>query len=240
MRHGFLTQRLLFVCLMLLSGAALAAPQSPPAPISPTTLASKPMYVTDQIKVTLRSGPGLQYQILKMVGTGDRVTALKTTASGYTQVKLADGTEGWVLSRYLMENEPAAMQLTSVDQALASAKQSLNSAQKTLMQSRSELAQTTKDKQQLQDELATLTQKYHALTATSQNAVSIQQANMRLKDLQKTNQQRIAELTHANTTLSQHSRIQWFLAGSGVLLVGLILGFLLPKLARRRKDSWFN
>ncbi|AOV17191.1 hypothetical protein BJI67_09070 [Acidihalobacter aeolianus] len=198
------------------------------------------MYVTDQIKVTVRSGPGLQYQILKMVGTGDRVSALKTTSSGYTEVKLGDGTEGWVLSRYLMANEPAAMRLATLNQTLTGKNQALSNAQKALAQSQTELTQTQKDKQQLQSELASLTQKYRALAATSQNAVAMQQANSRLQALQKSNQQQITRLTRANATLSQHSRIQWFLAGSGVLLGGLILGLLLPKLARRRKDSWFN
>lgn len=241
MRHGCFTQRLLFVGFMLTSGATLAAANTDNAPPAPSTLATNTrMYVTDQIKVTMRSGPGLQYQILKMVATGDRVSALKTTPSGYTQVKLADGTQGWILSRYLMANEPAAMQLAALKQTLSKTKQSLSNSEKALAQAQSEIAQDRQAEQQLQSQLATLDQKYRSLAATSQNALAIQHENSRLQALQKTNHEQIAQLTQANGVLSRHSHIQWFLAGGGVMLGGLLMGLLLPRLARRRKDSWFN
>jgi len=64
-----------------------------------TNKVNKVMYITDQIKVTLRSGPGLKYQIIKMLSTGNKVTAINSSDNGYTQVKLPNGKNGWILNR---------------------------------------------------------------------------------------------------------------------------------------------
>lgn len=71
-------------------------------------LAETTRYVTDQLSVTLRTGKGAQYSIVKVLGSGTRVRVLETDEeSGYARVRAGDGSEGWMLSRYLM-NEPAA------------------------------------------------------------------------------------------------------------------------------------
>ena len=69
---------------------------------------AQPRYVSDRLEVTLRTGTSTQHSIIRMVPSGARVEVLETDgASGYSRVRAADGTEGWVLTRYLME-EPAA------------------------------------------------------------------------------------------------------------------------------------
>ena len=71
-------------------------------------LAEATRYVTDQLSVTLRTGKGPQYSIVKVLSSGTRVRVLETDGeSGYSRVRAGDGSEGWMLSRYLMD-EPAA------------------------------------------------------------------------------------------------------------------------------------
>lgn len=239
MRLGLITICFLIATTLPISDAMAATPSSPPIATSTTPPASGPMYITDQIKVTLRSGPGLQYQIIKMLTTGDRVTVVKTTANGYTQVQLS-GVEGWVLSRYLMATPPAAMQLAGMQQQLAQAKQVLGTTRQGLSQNQAQLSQLQQSKQQLQASYSALDQKYRALVIASQHAITLEKQNNLLIKEQKNNQERIKALDHANAELSQRTGVQWFLAGSGVLFGGLLIGLLLPKIAKRRRDNWFN
>ena len=75
------------ICVMCLSAAGFA----------------ESMYVTDVLKLTLRSGPSTEYKILAVIESGQQVDMLEP-GEEWSQVKLANGKEGYVLSRYLLPN----------------------------------------------------------------------------------------------------------------------------------------
>ena len=78
-------------------------------------------WVSDQFEITLRSGPSTSNAIERMLNSGTRLEILETDPeSGYSRVRTSGGTEGYVLTRYLM-NEPAAReQLASLTNQLTS------------------------------------------------------------------------------------------------------------------------
>jgi len=41
-----------------------------------------------------------------------------------------------------------------------------------------------------------------------------------------------------NQVLKDRSRRNWFLAGALVVIIGMIIGLIIPKLKFRKKDSW--
>jgi len=58
------------------------------------------MYVTDLIKLTLRSGPGTEYKILAVVESGQQVEVIEP-GEDWSLVRLSNKKMGYVLSRYL-------------------------------------------------------------------------------------------------------------------------------------------
>ena len=48
----------------------------------------------------------------------------------------------------------------------------------------------------------------------------------------------VAVLKDENRLLAANVKRDWFLAGGGVLSLGLILGLVLPRIRWRRKRSW--
>jgi len=77
---------------------------------------AEPAYVTDRFEITLRTGPGTQHKILKMLPSGTRLQVLERNDEGYVRVRSEDGVEGWVLARYLQE-EPVARERLAQAQA---------------------------------------------------------------------------------------------------------------------------
>ena len=69
------------ICLILGSTAALATDNAG--------------YVTDIMKITMRTGQGLDYKILDWVKSGEEVEILQQ-GDQWTMVRRADGKEGWV------------------------------------------------------------------------------------------------------------------------------------------------
>jgi SH3 domain protein len=67
-------------------------------------------YVDNMIKITLRTGPGLQYQIISMVNSGTKLNLVET-GEQWSKVVLPNTKEGWVLNRFLTDKEPDSIQL---------------------------------------------------------------------------------------------------------------------------------
>jgi uncharacterized protein YgiM (DUF1202 family) len=74
-------------------------------------------YVSDQLVLNVYTEQNQQGQRLATLHSGARVETL--AASGdFTQVRLADGTTGWVKSSYLTTDEPAAVRLKQLQEEL--------------------------------------------------------------------------------------------------------------------------
>jgi uncharacterized protein YgiM (DUF1202 family) len=79
-------------------------------------------WVSDEFEITLRSGPSTTNAIQLMVSSGTELEVLERDAdAGYTRVQTQGGTEGWVLTRYLMNEPSAREQLQTLSGQLSSA-----------------------------------------------------------------------------------------------------------------------
>jgi len=70
-----------------------------------TVVQAETMYVGDIIKITVRTGPGINHKIVAMINSGARVEVLKPEDE-WSLVRITNGKEGWVLSRFLKSKEP--------------------------------------------------------------------------------------------------------------------------------------
>ncbi len=196
-------------------------------------------YVTDSLKLEARGGPSTNHRISHMLASDTPVTVLEEDAeSGYSRVALEDGSEVWILSRFLM-NEPAArLQLADavekytrqreIARDLASQLETLGQTVAEIEKSRSELV---RDKKLLQTELAQIKQ-------AAADTLAIKERNESLNKQLQALSSDLDDATLRIRTLKERSERDWFLAGAGVLLGGMILGFVIPKIRWKRRRSW--
>ena len=72
-----------------------------------------------EVEVTLRTGQGTGYSIVRMVRSGTPVEVLEEDrGAGYTKVRMPGGSEGWLLSRYLTDTPIGAEQLVTAQQRI--------------------------------------------------------------------------------------------------------------------------
>ena len=199
---------------------------------------AKTQYVSDHLVITVRTGQGAQFQIIKTLESGEHVEVLETTDTGYTKVKTSDGTEGWVRSQYLAEEPVAREKLEKAQAQLAKTRAALKKIKDsyaTLSKEHKDLSQNqatlSTDKKQLDSELARLNEVAKKPILLDKQNRELQQKNVTLeKDLQRLNQE--------NHSLKDRSQREWFIAGALVLFGGIILGLIIPKLRRRKSSSW--
>ena len=73
-------------------------------------------YVTDSCTIPIRRGTSTQYKILFMAPSGTPLQILEINSTeGYTKVKTPEGTVGWILTRYLMEQPAPRDQVTQLE-----------------------------------------------------------------------------------------------------------------------------
>lgn len=213
----------LFMFLLLAASAATAAPA----------------WVSDEFEITLRSGPSTGNAIQLMVKSGMQLEVLERDAdSGYSQVRTPGGTEGWVLTRYLMSEPSARQQLEtltgqltnastrgeSLDSQLATVKNEYNSANR-------QITTLEREKSELESELA-------EIRRTAANVLGINEQNKKLMDDLASAEIRADTLEQENRQLSGQTVRYWFMAGALVLLIGIILGIWLPRIRWQRRSGY--
>lgn len=204
----------------------------------PFTVKAETQYVSDHLVITVRTGQGAQYQIIKTLETGEHVKVLETTDTGYTRIETSDGTEGWVRSQYLADEPVAKERLAKTEASLLKTKTALTKIKENFSRLSKEHqvlsqqhAQLTAEKKKLDTELAQLNEVAKKPIILDRQNRQLQQKNVTLeKDLQRLNQE--------NHSLNDRSQREWFIAGALVLFGGIILGLIIPKLRSKKRSAW--
>lgn len=190
------------------------------------------MYVTDLLKLTLRSGPSTEHKILSVIESGQQVEVLEP-GEDWSLVRMANGKEGHVLTRYLVPEPTHNVRL-----------EQLQTKHKALMQQAATLLEeNTHFRDESKELKSTLDGNEKALKKMSTDYDKLKAGSaeyIELKEKHKTVSGQLAEQTKRADALDEELRaieinqyIKWFLAGSGVLLVGFIVGFSARRQRRR-------
>lgn len=196
-------------------------------------------WVSDVFEVTLRTGPSTSNAIQLMLESGTELEILEEDAdAGYTRVRTNGGTEGWVLSRYLMAEASARQQLQTLTQQLTSANAEGTSRESQLGAIRGEhdtakrrIAELERNESALQKELAEIRQ-------TAANTLAIDSQNKNLRQQLTDTEIQVSVLEQANETLSGQTTRNWFITGALVLFGGVLLGLVLPRMKWQKKSRY--
>ena len=196
-------------------------------------------WVSDQFEITLRSGPSTSNAIELMLDSGTALEVLeRDPATGYARVRSGGGTEGYVLTRYLM-NEPAAREqlakLTSQLTNEASRGTTLNSQ---LSAIRSQYDSATRQIETLEREKSELEEELGEIKRTAANVLSINNQNKQLREQLAAEEIRVATLEQENRELTSQTTRYWFMSGALVLVVGMVLGLWLPRIRWQRRSRY--
>ena len=197
------------------------------------------VWVSDQFEITLRTGPSTSNAIERMLPSGTALEVMeRDEESGYARVRTQAGTEGWVLTRYLMNEPSAREQLTTLTQRLTNAAAEGSSLTSQLSAIRAEqdaaqqqIATLEREKSQLERELADIRR-------TAADVLSINEQNRTLRDQLAEAEIRAETLEQQNRQLSGQSNRYWFMTGSAVLVVGILLGIWLPRIRWQRRSRY--
>jgi len=203
------------------------------------TAVGQTLYVSDQLVITVRTGPSTANSIISNLVSGDAVEVLQINAeTGYTRVRLVSGTEGWVLSRYLVASPVSQDRLIIAESDLAEAQVTVATLEGSVAMLAAELEVTGRRLEETETENASLMKELADLRAASENVLSIRDQNESLRRRLNERNEEAELLAIDNDRLRNRATRDWFVAGAGVLLAGIIVGLIAPGLRRRRRSQW--
>ncbi|MFZ7125859.1 MAG: TIGR04211 family SH3 domain-containing protein [Desulfobacterales bacterium] len=161
------------------------------------------LYVTDEVKLTVRSGPGLDRKILKIIESGDRVEMMDE-GEEWSLVRLPEGAQGWVLTRYLTDVKPHRLILEELQNQHSSLA--------------AEAGGRMEENQRLKSENQTLSQQVQSLETELTRIRSEHEKLLKSSDANREEIRKIVIL---------------LLSGAGILFFGILLGFFSKKSRRK-------
>ena len=211
------------LCSMLICSASIA----------------KTAYVSDELEIMVRSGKSASHRIIATLKSGKRINVLEQDqASGYSKINLGANKEGWVLSRLLRNTPSAKSQLNKAEKTLAALKTKFSTSSEQLDLLGKQKSGLDSETSELKKANSELSRELSELQKVSSNAVEILGERNQLQQRVVSIEREFESLKRETDTLKNSEALDWFLAGSGVLLFGIFLGFILPKLSWRKKSSW--
>ena len=201
--------------------------------LSTTVPAETKHYINDSMKITMRTGPATDRKIIALLSVGQEVEVLKAE-NEWTLVRLLNGKEGWVISRFITDQTPESIQLEALRKnhsALQTKAASLMEENKALKDENKTLAMNLNTSETKQK---SLNKSYETLKKESKQFLDLQAKYKESTSKLAAQTQKAEKYEDELTKLLWNKNIKWFLSGAGVLILGFIIGF---STKRQRRHS---
>ena len=175
-------------------------------------------YVTDEFEIMLRTGQSTQHEIRRQVKSGTPLVVLQES-DGYTNVRMPNGVEGWVLSRYLMDQASGRDRLAALEKRHEKLKNKFDQA--------------------VAEEKASMEKEIQRLKEIAKKPLELQRENDQLKAQLVQEKDRYDKLaTESEVLKSPMKDRQWFVSGALVVIGSMIFGIILTRIPWQRKKKW--
>lgn len=204
-----------------------------------TAASAETRYVQDQLEITLRTGESTRNSIMRMLTSGARLELLETNPdSGYSRVRTQDGEEGWVLSRFLMNEPSARQQLAGVKVQAATLREEQGRLETELSAVRVENESLRGQLSEMENRYRQASQELAEIRTAASDVLAVNENNKVLSQRITDIQQELDAMQADSEALRRDTTRRWFMTGAGVAFGGLLLGLLIPRLRWRRRSSW--
>jgi SH3 domain protein len=192
------------------------------------------VYTTDTQETPLRANPTGESRSLLSIPPASAVELVNPYS--YTKVRYEKSTgdvrEGWVSTRFLNAQAP--------DSAVARELKAENEAMKErLDELDKEKAGLSQREMDLTDKLTKLNAAYEELKGGSVNYLKLKAEYDSAKSSLASAQEHIQTMVQENENLKLSQRVQWFVAGALVLVLGWFMGWATGRRQKRKKGSYY-
>jgi len=187
------------------------------------TAFSESRYVTERMRITLRTGPDVSYKVIGLVSSGESVDIIDRGAE-WTRVETSEGRVGWVMTRFLTTDIPKKDLLVRLENE----HERLKKKSKSYATENANLVKENKDiKRELSKKvlgLKALKEKYDNLEKGCQKYADLKKTHDLMTNEMNQRQQELIQLKEEKAVLESNQLFWGFGLALGILAVGFIIG----------------
>ena len=220
-------KKILLSALLLASSVAISAP-------------NEVVYVADDYNLTLWSTANYTGKI-QVLPTGSPLTIIgeHPTSNGLIKVKTIDGTEGFIKFKYVKKEAPEHDRDDIAAKNIAALQGQISKLEGELKAAKEVITPGTTLEQSLATERDKLSRELNELKKISGSAVQLKNERDELQERFVAVERDLQQVKLENQALQDTANQDWFLYGGMLALVGVLLGFILPKLSwKRSRGGW--
>lgn len=203
-------------------------------------LQAEPRYITDQTHITMRSGEGTSHKIQRMLPAGEKVELVSSNRkTGYSKVRDNKGQLGYILTRQLMKSPSARNRVAVAEEKYAEMKQRMETAVKPYRELQQKHQKLLTEYNKLIASKGSIDTELKEIKEISSDAIRIAEERKDLRKQLASQTWELENLKQENQELTNDQSQHWFMVGAGVIILGIIIGMILPRLqAGNRKQPW--
>ncbi len=194
-------------------------------------------YVNDVIKITMRTGPGINHKVIKMPQSGQKVELLDSQGD-WSYVRMPDGTDGWVLSRFLTDKVPNEIQLARLREERENLTRRLSELETENERLKTENQTLAEETSAAETQARDATASFAALREESEDYLAVKSAYEEAAVELDAQKERADSLAARVDRVEWRSNVAWFVAGGAVFLIGFVIGGFNEK-GKRRRAAYF-
>jgi len=207
--------------------------------ISGSATAQKVYYVNDELTITMRRGESTQHQIIRTLTSGTKLEVNETHKdTGFSFARTEDGTEGWVLTRFLTDQPTAKQRLESANNKIKQLNKELSKLRSNLKETSAKHRSLNKTTSQLEKANQQLSTELTQIKETSRNAIAISDDNKKLREKLIRLETDLQAMEQQNSVLKDRSARDWFITGVIITIIGILIGLLVPRMRVKPKSKW--
>ena len=224
-----------FVLLVVLM--ALVTPlHAQTSPVAPPAAAT---YISDTVDLPLRAGASNRYKVIGAVRSGSPVTVLKVDAAkGYTQIRTAAGTRGWLPSDQLTQTPSSQEQLAVTRQELEQLKTRHFELQEHMDSVVSRPDAEAMSYPQLYEEALRVRQQLAQYRKVAADTVAIDERNRFLQEQAVTLERELQIVQQENQALRNDNDSIRMLMGALILGACLLVAVMMPRIREQKRTQW--
>ncbi len=194
-------------------------------------------YVSDVLYVGVREAPSDPARVLRTLRSGTAVEVLERQGA-FARIRTEDGLEGWVKAKFLVPEPIARDRLKAAEARIAALEEENQRLEAQVQRLQGRLEETERDRKRLAEARDRLQAEVEKLRELAASPAALAEENAQLKRHTVQLEAELGQLRGEVTTLRDQTRRDWFLAGAGVLALGLLIGLVVPRIRWRRRNEW--
>ena len=194
-------------------------------------------YVMDVIYIGVRDSPEEGASQVAVIKSGAKLEVLDVLDE-QVKVRTEKGETGWVKDRYLSSEPIAALLLESANKRIESLSSTNSRLNKELSELKNSLRMVEKENKTISGKFSKVSKENARINEIAKKPLELSRQTAELSDQVVSLGDQVKTLTAANRKLQDDAGQDWFLAGAGVVIIGILLGLVVPRMRLKRKSEW--